>query len=108
MLLLLRENAAHGYDLLERLQAFGFRESDPGGLYRMLRKLEQAGVVQSSWERSSSGPDRRTYQISRAGMEELHSHANAIADTRDSLGAFLGRYEEFVALRPPAPARVRT
>ena len=32
VLLLLREQPGHGYDLLERLRAFGFAGDDPGGL----------------------------------------------------------------------------
>jgi PadR family transcriptional regulator, regulatory protein PadR len=98
ILLLLREDPAHGYDLLERLRAFGFVESDPGGLYRALRKLEDEGLVQSAWEQSSSGPDRRMYQLTRAGMEALHEHASALAATAETLESFLSRYEEFVAL----------
>ena len=34
LLLLLREEPAHGYDLLERVQSLGIDGSDPGGLYR--------------------------------------------------------------------------
>jgi PadR family transcriptional regulator PadR len=98
VLLLLREDPAHGYDLLERLTAFGFVESDPGGLYRMLRKLEDEGLVRSAWERSTSGPDRRRYELTRAGMEELHEQASALAATAATLESFLSRYEEFVAL----------
>lgn len=99
LLLLLREQPAHGYELLERLAAFRFEGSDPGGLYRSLRKLEDEGFVHSAWEPSSSGPARRIYQITRAGMEELHSRAKALVEARETLDAFLGRYEEFVALR---------
>jgi PadR family transcriptional regulator, regulatory protein PadR len=98
ILLLLRENPAHGYDLLERLQALGFRRSDPGGLYRTLRALEDQGFVRSSWESSGSGPDRRIYEITRAGGEELHALASALSAGRDTLDAFLSRYSEFVAL----------
>ena len=108
LLLLLREQPAHGYELLERLRAFGFERSDPGRLYRALRSLEHEGLVHSAWERSKSGPDRRTYQLTRPGMEELHRHARALAGTRGLMDAFLGRYEEFVALRrADAPAPVR-
>ena len=46
LLLLLREQPAHGYELLERLRTFGFAR-DPGGLYRALRGLEQDGFVRS-------------------------------------------------------------
>jgi PadR family transcriptional regulator, regulatory protein PadR len=106
ILLLLREDPAHGYDLLERLRGFGFVESDPGGLYRALRKLEDEGLVRSAWEPSTSGPDRRRYELTRAGMETLHEHAGALAATAETLESFLSRYEEFVALRRrPVSAR---
>ena len=100
LLLLLREQPAHGYELLERLRAFGFEGSDPGGLYRALRKLELAGLVRSAWQPSEAGPARRIYQLTRPGMEELHRRALALAQARHTLAAFLGRYEEFVALEP--------
>lgn len=106
LLLLLREQPAHGYELLERLRPFGFEGSDPGGLYRSLRKLEAEGLVHSAWEPSDFGPARRIYEITRTGMEELHDRAKGLAEARGTLDTFLGRYEEFVALRrTEAPAR---
>ena len=109
LLLLLREAPAHGYELLDRLRAFGFEGSDPGGLYRALRKLESEGLVASAWQRSGAGPDRRIYELTRAGRKELHRRAKALAETRQTLASFLGRYEEFVALdRPKEPAPVES
>ncbi len=99
VLLLLREDQAHGYGLLERLRSFGFDGSDPGGLYRALRALEDDGLVSSAWEASNAGPQRRIYELTRAGMEELHRQATSLAETSTRLEAFLGRYEEFVTLR---------
>ena len=107
ILLLLREEPAHGYDLLERLEPLGFARADPGGLYRTLRALELEGLVESAWEASASGPDRRMYRITRAGAEELHRLAAAVEEGRRRLDGFLGRYSEFVALpreRRTAPA----
>ena len=105
LLLLLREAPAHGYDLLERLVPLGLGRDDPGRLYRTLRSLEDGGLVQSSWEASSAGPDRRIYELTRAGMEELHRHARTLRATEAALTAFLSRYEEFVALdRTSEPA----
>jgi DNA-binding PadR family transcriptional regulator len=54
--------------------------------------------VHSSWQRSTVGPDRRTYELTRAGREELHAHAKALAATSHTLQVFLSRYREFVAL----------
>jgi PadR family transcriptional regulator, regulatory protein PadR len=99
LLLLLREESAHGYDLLERAQSLGFDGSDPGGLYRTLRKLEADGYVRSGWKPSETGPQRRIYEITRAGSEELHRRAQTVASAQDVTGAFLSRYQEFVALR---------
>jgi PadR family transcriptional regulator PadR len=108
ILLLLREEPAHGYDLLQRLRTFGFVRDDPGRLYRVLRALEDEGFVHSAWESSSTGPDRRIYELTRAGVEELHRAVSGVAEAADVLGAFLARYEEFVARRPArAPARAR-
>jgi PadR family transcriptional regulator, regulatory protein PadR len=100
VLLLLKESPAHGYDLLERLKAFGFPGTDPGGLYRMLRGLEQEGLVRSAWEPSIAGPQRRRYEITRTGSETLHEHAKALFTTAGLLDAFVSRYSEYVALQP--------
>jgi PadR family transcriptional regulator, regulatory protein PadR len=108
LLLLLREQPRHGYDLLERLEMLGFVRADPGGLYRTLRALEREGLVHSAWERSSEGPDRRIYELTRAGMEELHRQSKSLARTRDTLDVFLSRYAEFVSLSSASRRAART
>ena len=105
VLLLLRESPAHGYDLLERLRPLGFGRDDPGRLYRALRALESDGLVRSVWEKSKSGPDRRMYELTRAGMETLHGSAKDLKETGGILDVFLSRYSEFVALEPDKSSR---
>ncbi|HWF52517.1 MAG TPA: PadR family transcriptional regulator [Solirubrobacteraceae bacterium] len=102
LLLLLLEEPAHGYELLERLEPFGVQRADTGGLYRNLRALENAGLVRSDWRQSAAGPDRHVYQITLAGREELHTHAKGLAAT---LQLFLSRYLEFVDLTDATTAR---
>lgn len=108
LLLLLREQPSHGYELLERLRAFGFPRDDPGGLYRALRALERDGFVHSGWEPSGSGPDRRIYTLTRAGVEELHRRAKALAEAREAVDVFLSRYGEFVSLHATPAGRRAT
>ena len=98
ILLLLREQPAHGYDLLERLRPLGFVRDDPGRLYRALRSLEAERLVRSAWEGSDSGPDRRVYELTRGGMTELNAYAKSLVETESALKAFLSRYSEFVSL----------
>ncbi len=106
LLLLLREQPAHGYELLERLRPLGFERSDPGRLYRALRALEAEGLVRSAWESSDNGPDRRIYELTKAGNLALYDAARSLVTTHTILDVFLSRYSEFVSIgqeRRPAP-----
>lgn len=93
LLLLLCEQPAHGYDLLERLQELGFGSVDPGGLYRALRAMEQERLVASRWEASDVGPARRTYEPTEDGRDWLHAWAGSLRETRRVIDGFLDRYE---------------
>ena len=60
LLLLLRERPMHGYELLEHCPelAAGERGVDLGNLYRILRGLENEGIVASEWQADVPGPRR--------------------------------------------------
>jgi PadR family transcriptional regulator, regulatory protein PadR len=92
LLLLLREGEAHGYELAESVSVFGFDHSDPGALYRALRRLEKDGLVTSSWQPSESGPRRRVYALTGAGTAELDRRAADLAEGERRIDAFLDRY----------------
>jgi PadR family transcriptional regulator PadR len=95
LLLLLRERPAHGYDLLERLpQLIGEERVDVGNLYRVLRSLEEQGLVASEWDEALPGPAKRTYQLTEGGREALDRWAAALTETRTYIDGFLQRYEE--------------
>jgi len=95
LLLLLRERRAHGYDLLDRLpELTGDERVDVGNLYRVLRSLEEQGLVSSEWDESLPGPAKRTYELTDAGGDALDRWAASLADTRANIDRFLDRYEE--------------
>jgi poly-beta-hydroxybutyrate-responsive repressor len=106
LLLLLREHDAHGYELLELIDSFGFDHSDPGALYRSLRRLETEGLVQSNWRTSETGPPRRVYSLTEAGIQELDRRAVDLAEGERRIDAFLDRYLRVRRL-PPSSARRR-
>jgi poly-beta-hydroxybutyrate-responsive repressor len=101
LLLLLHESPAHGYELRERLRPLGFNRDDPGRLYRALRTLESAKLVRSAWQASSGGPDRRTYELTRAGEERLRQAAAELQAMHGILDTFLSRCAESSALDAP-------
>jgi|SRR5215213_6231018 len=95
ILLLLRERAAHGYDLLDRLpELTGDDRVDVGNLYRVLRSLEEQGLVRSEWDESIAGPAKRTYELTSDGSDALDRWAAALGGTRGRIEQFLTRYEE--------------
>jgi PadR family transcriptional regulator PadR len=70
-LVVLREQPSHGYELMERLEEFGFEQINPGTLYGTLRKMEKEGLCKSELETSSSGPARRVYSVTNDGEAYL-------------------------------------
>jgi PadR family transcriptional regulator PadR len=94
VLLLLRERRAHGYELLDELPALTEEARvDMGNLYRVLRALEEDGLVTSQWEAGAPGPARRTYELTGEGRRLLDEWADALTRSRARIDAFLERYE---------------
>ena len=95
LLLLLRERGAHGYDLLDRLpELIGDERVDVGNLYRVLRALEEQGLVSSEWDETLPGPAKRTYELTDTGAAALERWAASLADTRAQIDRFLERHQE--------------
>ena len=93
LLLLIKEQPGHGYDLVPRLKSLGF-DDEPAALYRVLRTLETQGMLRSEWEFSSTGPARRLYHLTARGDEALAGWAAALEDTARSLDHYLDRYAQ--------------
>jgi PadR family transcriptional regulator, regulatory protein PadR len=95
LLLLLRERPAHGYDLLERLpELVGEQRIEMGNLYRLLRALEEEGLVTSEWDERSAGPAKRRYAITEQGRLLLEQWIDALQRAQARTARFLERYEE--------------
>lgn len=96
LLLLLRERPMHGYELLERLPEVTGDEAraDVGNVYRVLRALEDEGIVTSEWSAELPGPARRTYELTEAGRRLLDRWAEALRGARRVIDGFLSRYGE--------------
>jgi DNA-binding PadR family transcriptional regulator len=48
---------------------------DSGGMYRVLRRLEQEGFIASSWSDGDRGPQRRRYELTGEGRSLLRQWA---------------------------------
>ncbi len=95
LLLQLAEKPAHGYELMEVINQGDEFSLDPGSLYRLLRSMEEEGLVQSNWDTSGGGAARRIYQITDQGVDHLHAWMVSVRKTRQWLDGFLAAYEAY-------------
>lgn len=105
LLLLLRERAGHGYELVDRLKTLGIADGDSAGIYRTLRAMERDGLTRSAWRSSAAGPARRTYSLTPEGLSALDTVTREVLDTRRTLDAYLDRYSRYSEREPSRPAR---
>ena len=99
VLVTLREWNSYGYELMERLTAFGFEAMNPGTLYRTLRQMEKEGLCVSKWETSKGGPARRVYSITEAGEAYLDFWAESLEQYRHTMDTFFRIYREQTATK---------
>ena len=95
LLVLLASEPAHGYSLIGRLNELGVAadDVDVGQLYRTLRELEIAGLVESRWEMPPAGAARRGYELTDAGRVVLDDWAAVMQERARLVGEFLKQYE---------------
>lgn len=84
----------HGYDLIRHVEKLAMTDSEiePGALYRVLRQLENAGMVVSTWDTTGHGPARRCYSLTSEGERHLDEWAVLLQKRRDEMDRFLHEY----------------
>ncbi len=100
LLLTLRDGSAHGYDLGEALEDLVGERVDLGNLYRMLRKLEEDGVVSSTWRDDLPGRAKRDYQLTERGAALLDTWMSALDGALERISDLKERYDT----PPPHPS----
>ena len=87
LLAMLNGWSAYGYELAQRLEESGLGTYNKGTIYRLLRQMEDSGLVSSSWDTSKDGPARRIYDVTEVGrmfldnwMKMVKLHQNFVLD----------------------------
>jgi len=92
ILLMLRQWNSYGYELMEKISAFGLSAMNPGTFYRTLRQMEKDGVVSSNWDTSEDGPPRRVYSITAAGEAYLKLWTESLDQYQKMMNTFFSLY----------------
>lgn len=91
----LSKGSNYGYELMSKLPEFGIGEEDINisTLYRCLKKLEDDKLIESNWEEGTSGPDKKVYNITQDGVEDLKNTILFIEDRKNILENVLKCYK---------------
>jgi len=95
VLSVLRRGDAHGFEILQRLEAAGSGalKLKEGSLYPALYRLEAAGMIKGKWEdgaTSRRGPRRRIYSLSKKGRHRFDHARNEFQQFITVIGGILG------------------
>ncbi|HBX22153.1 MAG TPA: PadR family transcriptional regulator [Desulfotomaculum sp.] len=98
LLLLILKKPTHGYELIQSFNALHEDEIvEPGTIYRNLRRMEKEGFVLSNWEATETGPARRNYAITRAGLKALQGAVLKLKQQKKEIEDFLTEYSDLAA-----------
>jgi len=89
---LLVEGPLHGYALIERLRDSPLMKGnapDRMGVYRLLNRLEEQGMVSHAWCESDQGPSRRLYELTSSGQKCLIKWIDTLDGYRKDIGRLI-------------------
>jgi len=92
LLSVLSSGPGHGYSIITRLRerSAGAFDLPEGTVYPALHRLEQAGLLDSSWA-EVAGRRRRIYRLNPAGERSLADEAREWKSFSSSVSMVLGR-----------------
>jgi PadR family transcriptional regulator PadR len=88
----LETGRAHGYAIIEtiRTRSGDVFDLPEGTVYPALHRLEQAGLLSSTWETPPSGRRRRVYALTQAGVAALRERRKTWDRFAQAVDSFLG------------------
>ncbi len=92
----LAKEPLYGYLLVEKLKEYGIESSlvPYGAAYRILRSMEENGLVISRWETSGNGPAKRIYEITDEGFVFLRKWLISARKNFEIIEKILNKIEE--------------
>ena len=71
ILKILSDETTYGYEIVAKLQEYGFVDIKEGTIYPLLVRLEKKQIISSEFRPSPLGPSRKYYSITDEGTEYL-------------------------------------
>ena len=91
VLAVIARGETYGYEILSTLESTGFDGVGDASVYGTLRRLEQAGHLDSRLAASDSGPARKYYSVTPSGNEQLQAGTDTWRGISDALERLVER-----------------
>lgn len=78
----------HGYVIVQRAAnspMFGGKKPDATGIYRALKRMEEAGLVTSRWDTPEEGSAKRIFTLTDKGRQCLRRWIDALACYKETI-----------------------
>ena len=88
LLKIISVETTYGYEIVMKLQDFGFEDMKEGTIYPLLVRLEKKKMISSEFRPSPLGPSRKYYFLTEAGGEQLREFEicwRSVSDTVESI-----------------------
>ncbi|MGB3911993.1 MAG: PadR family transcriptional regulator [Thermacetogeniaceae bacterium] len=93
ILKLISDGETYGYELVENLKKYGFRDISEGTVYPLLIRLKKNKLLNSKERESPYGPKRKYYSLSEEGEKELDSFYRTWRELRNVIDLIFKDYE---------------
>ena len=94
VLAVLHEEDGYGYDILRRLRESGLDDVGDASVYGTLRRLFDAGLLNSYVVPSEAGPNRKYYGLNKAGRGQLALSMKTWRAFAETMTQLIDRVEE--------------
>ena len=92
LLSIIAKGETYGYEMTEKLSAYGFTMVSEGSIYPLLLRMKKEGLVITNQRKvPSGGPKRKYYSITVKGEEELEEFKRKWSAISDSVNHLLGK-----------------
>lgn len=110
LLAVLASRPSHGYELQRAVEELsgGLVCMDSGGMYRVLRRLEEDGFVASNWGEGDHGPQRRSYGLTSTGRALLEEWIERLRRRDEVIHSVIELVEHSLGSVAGASARTRS
>jgi len=82
---IISQEETYGYEIVSKLQDYGFEEVKEGTTYPILVRLERKNTISSVYKESPLGPKRKYYFLTDKGKEFLREFELVWNDVKNSV-----------------------